>query len=222
MYHHSTLNSYNEPNITSLDQQDLFPTHEAFENIMMDYLSSLSPKKRDKALIDHARYRLIQTILKQPRDTSVSNAQFRFWVKKMFELQSYRTFELVCHDNKPVAIREQIYFILVQAHREAHHGGRDKTSAIVKSQFSWIPKELVARFVKNCPTCIDRRISNSTYRDYSSAMFLSPLLPTQHNLASDLALSSFSTSYPANYVACSTQPSYYTLLTEQQKDDLDF
>jgi hypothetical protein len=46
----------------------------------------------------------------------------------MFQIQQ----NIVIHDNKPVAMKEQIYDILVRAHKDAHHGGRDKTSAIVK------------------------------------------------------------------------------------------
>ncbi|KAI8047239.1 uncharacterized protein B0P05DRAFT_576390 [Gilbertella persicaria] len=129
-----------------------------FRAIVEDYLNKLSPKKRDKALVDQHRYCLIQQVLRDPRNTAISTAQFRFWVKKMFQLQPGTT-DLVCHDNKPVAMKEQIYDILVKAHREAHHGGRDKTSALVRRRFSWIPKELVARFVRHCPFCITRRNS---------------------------------------------------------------
>ncbi|KAG1119959.1 hypothetical protein G6F42_012857 [Rhizopus arrhizus] len=85
----------------------------------------------------------------------------------MFQLQP-GSYDLVCHDNKPVAMREQIYDILVNAHKEAHHGGRDKTSAIVRNQFSWIPKELVARFVRQCPTCINRRNGSQSLSAYTS------------------------------------------------------
>ena len=79
-------------------------------------------------MIDQERYDMILQVLKDPRNTAVSTAQFRFWVKKMFQLSPRQA---VCHDRKPVAMREQIYGILVRAHRESHHGGRDKTSALV-------------------------------------------------------------------------------------------
>ncbi|KAI8376488.1 uncharacterized protein BYT42DRAFT_469653, partial [Radiomyces spectabilis] len=131
-------------------------TEDEFKAIIKDYLQNLSPKKRDKALVDQQRYVLIQQVLRDPRNTAISTAQFRFWVKKMFQLQN-GSMDIVCHDNKPVAIKEEIYFVLVKAHRDAHHGGRDKTSALVRRQYSWIPKELVARFVRNCPFCITRR-----------------------------------------------------------------
>jgi hypothetical protein len=110
------------------NDQDQYPSYEEFDAIVQDYLQNLSSKKRDKALIDQARYAMILQVLKDPRNTAVSTAQFRFWVKKMFQLTPR---QMVCHDGKPVAMREQIYGILVRAHREAHHGGRDKTSALV-------------------------------------------------------------------------------------------
>lgn len=112
------------------DDDNQVPTPEQFDAIISNYLNNLSPKKRDKALVDKKRYQLIQQVLREPRNTGISTAQFRFWVKKMFQLKPGSA-DLVCHDNKPVAMREQIYDILVKAHRDAHHGGRDKTAALV-------------------------------------------------------------------------------------------
>ncbi|KAL0080630.1 hypothetical protein F4703DRAFT_1708807, partial [Phycomyces blakesleeanus] len=151
----------------SLDDEDQLPTIKEFGAIIADYLNNLSPKKRDKALVDHHRYSLIQQVLNDPRNTAISTAQFRFWVKKMFSLHPGTT-DLVCHDNKPVAVKEDIYEILVKAHREAHHGGRDKTSALVRKRYSWIPKELVARFVRQCPFCVTRRTSGHSVTMFAS------------------------------------------------------
>jgi hypothetical protein len=114
------------------NDQDQYPSVKEFDAIVQDYLLNLSSKKRDKALIDQARYGMILQVLKDPRNTAVSTAQFRFWVKKMFQLTSR---QIVCHDGKPVAMREQIYGTLVRAHREAHHGGRDKTSSLVSLSY---------------------------------------------------------------------------------------
>jgi hypothetical protein len=111
------------------DQQ--CPSSFEFEEIIQQYLNNLSDKKRDKALVDIQRYNLILQVLKDPKNTAISTAQFRFWVKKMFQLLVINSVECVIHDDKPVAIREKIYEILVMAHSEAHHGGRDKTSALV-------------------------------------------------------------------------------------------
>ncbi|KAI7867530.1 hypothetical protein BDF14DRAFT_1726396 [Spinellus fusiger] len=148
---------YSPTNVPVLNDQEQYPTFKEFDTIVQDYLQNLSSKKRDKALVDKHRYSLILQVLKDPRNTAISTAQFRFWVKKMFQLSSTNAKDIVCHDNKPVAMREQIYNILVRAHREAHHGGRDKTSALVRRRYSWIPKELIARFVRQCPFCILRR-----------------------------------------------------------------
>ncbi|KAI8060172.1 hypothetical protein BC940DRAFT_246833, partial [Gongronella butleri] len=141
------------------DEQDQYPSVAVFDGIVRDYLQNLSTKKRDKALVDQQRYELILQVLQDQRNTTLSTAQFRFWVKKMFRLSFDHTNRvwLVCHDQKPVAMQEQIYPILVNAHKEAHHGGRDKTSALVRQRYSWIPKELIARFVRHCPFCISRR-----------------------------------------------------------------
>ncbi|SAM07373.1 hypothetical protein [Absidia glauca] len=141
-----------------MQNQHHYLSQTSFDEIVRSYLANLSFKKRDKALIDRRRYNLILQVLQEPKNTAVSTAQFRFWVKKMFQLVTLETGRLVvCHDNKPVAIREQIYTILLWAHQQSHHGGRDKTSILVRQRFSWIPKELIARFVRHCPFCITRR-----------------------------------------------------------------
>lgn len=70
---------------------------------------------------------------------------------------------LVTHENRPIAIKNQIYDILVSCHGASSHGGRDKTSAHVRRFYSWIPKELIARFVKICPLCNARRTANKAY-----------------------------------------------------------
>lgn len=113
------------------NDEEQFPSAQQFNAIVQEYLDNLSTKKRDKALVDRQRYELILQVLRDPRNTAVSTAQFRFWVKKMFELVRIDQQDIVCHDGKPVAMREKIYEILVSAHRDAHHGGRDKTASLV-------------------------------------------------------------------------------------------
>lgn len=157
-----TTSSHNDDYDTMMQEYQQFPSTEEFEAIVNHYLQNLSSKKRDKALVDSHRYKLILQVLKDPRNTAISTAQFRFWVKKMFRLSTSDYMEFVCHDDKPVATREDIYNILIIAHKEAHHGGRDKTSALVRKRYSWIPKELIARFVRHCPFCISRRNGQNT------------------------------------------------------------
>ncbi|PYH72516.1 integrase zinc binding domain-containing protein [Aspergillus vadensis CBS 113365] len=148
-----------EPVIPPLDG---FPNVREFDQLMKSYVDDLSVKKQDKALIHAKRARNIKTVLMDPKDTAVESAQFRFWVKKMFKLQTVGTgtsdcTKMICHEGKPVAIREKLFKILTRAHQQCQHGGRDKTSARVRQIYSWVPKELISRFVKICPTCQVRR-----------------------------------------------------------------
>ncbi|OJD15142.1 hypothetical protein AJ78_04567 [Emergomyces pasteurianus Ep9510] len=139
-----------------------FPDVAEFDQLVASYVQDLSVKKQDKALIHSRRARNIKTVLIDPKNTAIESAQFRFWVKKMFKLEPNdgRTPEskrLICHEDKPVAIREKLFKILTKAHQQCQHGGRDKTSAQVRRIYSWVPKELISRFVKICPTCQVRR-----------------------------------------------------------------
>ncbi|KAJ5836137.1 hypothetical protein N7447_002163 [Penicillium robsamsonii] len=136
-----------------------FPDVKEFDQLMQNYVEDLSIKKQDKALIYAKRARNIRTVLIDPKDTAVESAQFRFWVKKMFKLQAVGSDhrKMICHEGKPVAIREKLFKILTKAHQQCQHGGRDKTSAQVRRIYSWVPKELISRFVKICPTCQVRR-----------------------------------------------------------------
>ncbi|KAJ5813880.1 uncharacterized protein N7503_000630 [Penicillium pulvis] len=141
---------------------DGFPDVKEFDQLMQSYVNELSVKKQDKALIHAKRARNIKNVLMEPKDTAIESAQFRFWVKKMFKLQSAGIGtadcrKMICHEGKPVAIREKLFKILTQAHKQCQHGGRDKTSAQVRRIYSWVPKELISRFVKICPTCQVRR-----------------------------------------------------------------
>ncbi|KAJ5134089.1 hypothetical protein N7526_005454 [Penicillium atrosanguineum] len=148
-----------EPVVPPLDG---FPDVREFDRLMQSYVDDLSVKKQDKALIHARRARNIRTVLIDPKDTAVESAQFRFWVKKMFKLQTVGMGtadcrKMICHEGKPVAIREKLFKILTKAHQQCQHGGRDKTSAQVRRIYSWVPKELISRFVKICPTCQVRR-----------------------------------------------------------------
>lgn len=108
-----------------------FISESQFLHLADEYLLSLSPKKREKALLSNAMYQKILMVLLQPKNTQVSTAQFRFWAKKMFTLSTTATHHLVCHGGKPVATKECLYDVLVYCHRKSAHGGRDKTSAEV-------------------------------------------------------------------------------------------
>lgn len=108
-----------------------FPTAAQFNAMVDEYLSSLSVKKQAKALLTQQMYDDILAVLLNPNETKTGSAQFRFWAKKMFRLVTTQVAHIVIHDNKPVAVKEQLYDVLVQCHGQANHGGRDKTAAQV-------------------------------------------------------------------------------------------
>ncbi|KAJ9604584.1 hypothetical protein H2200_010697 [Cladophialophora chaetospira] len=148
-----------EPVVPSLEG---YPDVHEFDDLMKRYVQDLSPKKQDKALIHARRAANIKQVLIDKKTTSIESAQFRFWVKKMFTLEpanpktpDHR--KKICHEGKPVAVREKLFKILTKAHKQCQHGGRDKTSFQVRKVYSWVPKELISRFVKLCPTCQVRR-----------------------------------------------------------------
>jgi len=157
-----------------------FPTYEQYLRIEEEYLTSLSDRKQPKALISQALFDKILAVLQNGSEDRASTAQFRFWVRKMFVLvypqtsfytsrhnagggvpQSSSAPEpVVLHDKRPVAIKEQLYEVLCYCHAMARHGGRDKTCATLRLHYSWVPKELTAKFVKTCPTCTLKRSGN--------------------------------------------------------------
>ena len=146
-----------------------FPTFEQYKAIESKYLSSLAATKKPKALISQDTFDSIWDLLNDPSLTHIRTAQFRFWVRKMFTLSTpwqlgmikpedsanplFVNALVVTHRGRPVAVQEQLYDILVFCHARSDHGGRDKTCAIVKQHYSWVPKELIALFVKACSIC---------------------------------------------------------------------
>ncbi|KAI0742488.1 hypothetical protein C8Q80DRAFT_909982 [Daedaleopsis nitida] len=64
---------------------------------------------------------------------------------------------IVVHDGKRLAIREHIYNIICVCHLRVGHGGRDRTAAAIRKVYTWVPKELILLFIKNCPTCIAKK-----------------------------------------------------------------
>ncbi|KAG1750406.1 uncharacterized protein EDB91DRAFT_1045953, partial [Suillus paluster] len=143
-----------------------FPTYTQYKRIETTYLESLSPRKRDKALISQSTFDKIWDVLHQPDACIIGTPQFRFWVRKMFTLSTPDAEDdseapvVILHENRPVAVQEQLYELFCYCHKESSHGGRDKTCAIIRQHYSWVPKELTAQFVKACPTCTFKRSGN--------------------------------------------------------------
>ncbi|PCH42905.1 hypothetical protein WOLCODRAFT_74574, partial [Wolfiporia cocos MD-104 SS10] len=150
------------------------PTREQYQLIEEEYIRCLHARKQEKALLTQEMFDNIWDVLHDPAASRIGSPQFRWWVRKMFVLSNTRSnlspaeaesletlgvdsMPVVLHENRPVALKDQIYDVLCYCHDLAKHGGRDKTTAVVREHYSWIPKELVAQFVKSCPTCIYKK-----------------------------------------------------------------
>lgn len=146
------------PNITVSRRG--FPTYAQYKQIETAYIASLTPRRKNKALISQDMFDRIWDVLQQPNSLD-ETAQFRFWARKMFTVdKSYKACgdlhvsEALLHNNLLVAVQEQIYDILCSCHGSTNHGGRDKTCGLIRQHYTWLPKDLVSGFVRACPTCI--------------------------------------------------------------------
>ncbi|KAF9560316.1 hypothetical protein CPC08DRAFT_610446, partial [Agrocybe pediades] len=156
-----------------------FPTYAQYKQVENAYLQSLTPRRQGKALISQAMFDRIWDVLHQPESHN-ETAQFRFWARKMFTVsKTHRVTlggspgsssgdaaeevpqEVLLHDNLLVAIQEQLYDLLCYCHGSTGHGGRDKTCALIRKHYTWVPKDLVSNFIKACPTCIMKKCGNS-------------------------------------------------------------
>ncbi|KAG5643126.1 hypothetical protein DXG03_001552 [Asterophora parasitica] len=157
-----------------------FPTHAQYKQIEAAYLASLNSSRREKALISQELFDRIWAVLHDP-DLETESSQFRFWVRRKFtfgtlkklpeggftapkpddgsvdEAEEEEGQTVVLHEKNLVAVQDQIYDILCYSHGTCGHAGRDKTCASVRQHYTWIPKDLVARFIKACPTCIAKK-----------------------------------------------------------------
>ncbi|KAK2465523.1 hypothetical protein APHAL10511_002415 [Amanita phalloides] len=143
-----------------------FPTYAQYKLIEACYVQSLSSKRQHKALISQELFDRVWDVLTgMDRD---ENAQFRFWARKMFKIVTLAeidregefgdgTQRVLVHDGLLVAVQEKIYTLLCYFHGKTDHAGRDKTCAFIRRSYTYVPKDLVAQFIKACPTCKYKR-----------------------------------------------------------------
>ncbi|KAL5478793.1 hypothetical protein ACEPAI_2070 [Sanghuangporus weigelae] len=149
-----------------LDDVEGMPTRAQWKSIVESYLACLHPSKRHKSLISQEVYKMIFRTLKDPDATRLGTPQFRFWARKMFQLvEAPNNILVVTNAGRPVAIKEHIYDILCMCHSECGHGGRDKTCKVLREYYTWVPKELISNFVKECPTCAPRKLAASRSKE---------------------------------------------------------
>ena len=162
-----------DSNTSRNDEHAGFPTYAQYKQVENGYIQSLTPRRQAKALISQSMFDRIWDVLHQP-DCQGETAQFRFWARKMFTVsKNHRNTlgadtnndevqEVLLHDNLLVAVQEQLYDLLCYCHGSTGHGGRDKTCAMIRKHYTWVPKDLVSSFIKACPTCIWKKCSSLT------------------------------------------------------------
>ena len=192
-----------DSNISSDVDHFGFPTYAQYKQVEDAYIQSLTPRRQGKALISQSMFDRIWDVLHQP-ESQGETAQFRFWARKMFTIsKNYRNTlgiaanadqvpqEVLLHDNLLVAVQEQLYDLLCYCHGSTRHGGRDKTCALIRKHYTWVPKDLVSNFVKACPTCILKKCGGLDLSPASKSsacdskiedMSLAALLESQQNI----------------------------------------
>ncbi|GAA5874029.1 hypothetical protein JCM3774_001588 [Rhodotorula dairenensis] len=145
------------PNPVNAEDGSL-PQRSEFAEALEAYIQSLHPIKRNKALMPRELYDLVIDILRKPQDTTVGDPQLRFWVRQRFQLMCGPG-ERYCalHEGKRVVLRDELYDVVARAHIDSHHGGRDKTYNALRKEWSYVPKETAAAFIKLCAVCNGKR-----------------------------------------------------------------
>jgi hypothetical protein len=149
-----------------LPAQASLPTLQEYNIQEADFIASMPPDERASlALIDETMYRDIWAVIHDPL-TAQRNPRyppaFLDWVRAAFTAEAVvpPPGTILCHNKRPVARRDNIYEILCVSHLKTLHGGSDKTAALIYSAWSYVPVELVHRFVTICPTCNRARLSS--------------------------------------------------------------
>jgi len=202
----STHNAHSEDSSQGPAMNKLaFPSYVSYKQIEADYLDSLHPRRQAKALVSQNMFDRIWDVLHN-QDRS-ETPQFRFWARKKFTLGTLANPDIklgpsgngagaaspppsvLLHQGSIVAVQEHIYDILCFSHAAADHGGRDKTCTAVREHYTWVPKELVSKFVKACPTCIakkQRKLSKSKETKKKAVIIRRKTFPALREYLSDL------------------------------------
>ncbi|GAA5827646.1 hypothetical protein JCM11251_001768 [Rhodosporidiobolus azoricus] len=134
-------------------QDPSLPLRSAFWMRVQAHHDHLKPSKKLKALFTRDFYNRMLVIMLDPMNTANDTSQFRFWTRKMRLDQQGR----ITKDRKPVAVWEDFYDIIADAHKRVKHSGRDKTWTVLSKKWAKLPKELVTQFVELCPTCAPQK-----------------------------------------------------------------
>ena len=90
---------------------------------------------------------------------SKNYSELDIWIKCNFSLMfdNITQKHLVCYEGLPIVPLEYIFNVMVKTHIENDHCGRDKLTNLIRSKWRFIPKDLIARFIKCCNECNESR-----------------------------------------------------------------
>ena len=136
-----------------------FLSHQTFNEIIDEYLQSLSEKKRPRALITEDIANEYLQILKDPKNTSNATTYIRHQVKNNYSSQRIGGIETLMCNGKPMALKERLYYIIAEEHLAIGHGGTRNTYARISDKYHSVKRCLVDKFVEKCKTCKSQRLS---------------------------------------------------------------
>lgn len=90
---------------------------------------------------------MFQLLPNDPKIPDVSAKVLPLSVYEVLTSHDLQWKKRICHEGKPVAVREKLFKILTIAHKQCQHGGRDKTSAQVRRIYSWCVYERAGQYL---------------------------------------------------------------------------
>jgi hypothetical protein len=126
-----------------------------------EYINKLETKFREKSVIKQDMHNKIQKCLLLAKGISDNEfpATLVYWVKHKFILLKIAGNDIVVciKTRKPVCVYEAFYNVITEAHKNVSHGGHEKTSFELNSQYSWVPRFCIEIFLKQCIPCQTRK-----------------------------------------------------------------
>ena len=155
-----------------------FISKETFDKIVHEFLQNSKSKIDEKQLITRNLYDDIKAILLDGNST-LRNADFRFWCRKGFTLlrvgEDYivckilnsRTKEALAKEGKPieelpVLISEEMYKIIGLEYVQNLHCGQKTLYNKLRSKWYGVKKKIVEEFVNHCEICVPRRSTSKS------------------------------------------------------------
>jgi transposase InsO family protein len=133
----------------------------AFELNVQNYRNSLTSSMQEKSMITIALYNDIMKALKCGKGGKKVGIDVKFysWCKTHFKIILNVDMEILCSkkNGTRIAMIENYYEILKEAHLKTGHGGRDKMRHETAQHYYWIPSKVIDAFLPTCVSCQVRK-----------------------------------------------------------------